>query len=135
MRNKLLFTLAGVGILFGLYSAYVFSQPIPSQPPVFNPAPNPYAKGIYANGIIESYQSQGANVNIYPEVAGPITRILVAEGQHVRKGTPLLTIDDSVQRATVEQQRAQADASLALLEELRAAAAAREPRRSRAPRS
>ncbi len=89
MRNKLLFTLAGVGILFGLYSAYVFSQPRPSQPPVFNPAPNPYAKGIYANGIIESFQSQGANVNIYPEVAGPVTQILVAEGASVRRGTPL----------------------------------------------
>lgn len=120
MRNKLLFTLAGVGILFGLYSAYVFSRPRPSQPPVFNPAPNPYAKGIYANGIIESFQSQGANVNIYPEVSGPVTQILVAEGASVRKGTPLVTIDDSVQRATVEQQRAQADASLTLLEELRA---------------
>ena len=39
-----------------------------------------------------------------------------------------MTIDDSVQRATVDQQRAQADAALALLEELRAAAAAGEPR-------
>jgi len=120
VKNKLLFALAAVGVVFGLYSAYVFSRPTPSQPPVFNPAPNPYAKGIYANGIIESYQSQGANVNIYPEVAGPITQILVAEGAHVRKGTPLVTIDDTVQRATVDQQRAQADASLALLEELRA---------------
>ena len=120
MRNKLLFTLSAVGIAFGLYSAYVFSQHKPTQPPVFNPAPNPYAKGIYANGIIESYQSQGANVNIYPEVPGPITQILAAEGEHVRKGTPLVTIDDSVQRATVEQQRAQADASLSLLDELRA---------------
>jgi HlyD family secretion protein len=120
MKNKLLFTLAAAGVLFGLYSAYVFSRPIASQPPVFNPAPNPYAKGIYANGIIESFQSQGANVNIYPEVAGPITQILVAEGASVRKGTPLVTIDDAIQRATVDQLRAQADASLALLEELRA---------------
>lgn len=120
MRNKLLFTLAAVGIVFGLYSAYVFSRPIHAQPPVFNPAANPYANGIYADGIVESLQSEGANVTIYPEVAGPITRILVAEGQHVCQGTPLLTIDDSVERAIVEQQRAQADAAQALLEELQA---------------
>ena len=36
------------------------------------------------------------------------------------KGTPLLKIDDSVQRATVEQQKSQAEAALALLEELKA---------------
>lgn len=35
-------------------------------------------------------------------------------------GAPLLQLDDSVQRALVEQQRAQAEAALALLEELRA---------------
>lgn len=87
---------------------------------MFNPASNPYGKGIYANGIIESYQSNGANVNIYPEVPGVVTRILVAEGQSVSQGTPLLIMDDSVQRATAEQQKSQAEAALALLEELKA---------------
>ena len=62
----------------------------------------------------------GPNVNIFPEVAGPITQILVAEGEQVRKGQPLVAIDDSIQRATVDQVRAQADASQTLLEELRA---------------
>ena len=86
---------------------------------MFNPAPNPYANGIYANGMIESYLSSGENINIYPEVPGVVTQILVAEGQTVSKGTPLLTMDDSVQQATVEQLKAQADAALVMLEELR----------------
>jgi len=120
MRNKILFVLAAIGIAMGLYSAHIYSQQPPAQPPVFNPAPNPYADGIYASGIIESFQSQGENINIYPEVSGPITKILVAEGAIVQRGTPLLTIDDSVQRPTVEQQKAQADAALAMLNELRA---------------
>ena len=59
----------------------MFSQTQAAQPPVFNPAPNPYAQGIYANGIIESYQSNGENINIYPEVSGPIMHILVTEGR------------------------------------------------------
>ena len=101
-------------------SAYIYSERTPAQPPVFNPAPNPYAKGIYAEGIIESQQASGANVNIYPEVAGVITQIPVAEGQTVRKGTPLVLLDDSVQRATAEQQKSQAEAAFALLQELRA---------------
>src|SRR5512147_1531383 len=112
VRNKVLFTLAIIGLLAGLVSAYIFGIEKKPQPPAFNPASNPYGKGIYANGIIESYQTNGENINIYPEVAGTITGILVAEGQSVRQGTPLLTIDDSVQRATVAQQRSQAEAAL-----------------------
>jgi HlyD family secretion protein len=113
-----------VGIIVGLVCAYIFGIEKKSQPPVFNPASNPYAKGIYANGILESYQTNGENINIYPEVPGIILKILVAEGEIVRKGMPLIMMDDSVQRATAEQQKSQAEAALALLEELRA-----EPRR------
>jgi HlyD family secretion protein len=120
MANKILFIVAALGIVAGLYSAYLYSQQTQAQPPVFNPAPDPYANGIYANGIIESLQTQGENINIYPEVSGPITGILVTEGEKVPKGTPLLTVDDSVQRATAEQQKSQADAALAMLGELKA---------------
>jgi HlyD family secretion protein len=120
MRNKVIFFLVLLGALGALGSAYVYAVPSKPLPPVFNPAPNPYAQGIYANGIVESYQSHGENIDIYPEVAGSVVRILVAEGQQVTQGTPLLQIDDTVQRATVEQQKSQADAAQALLEELRA---------------
>lgn len=120
MKNKLLFAFAFFGVLAGLAVAYISSREKAPQPPVFNPAPNPYAKGIYANGIVESYQANGENINIYPEVAGTVTQILVAEGQSVPKGTPLVAIDDSVQRAIAEQQKSQAEAALAVLEELKA---------------
>ncbi|MHB8909568.1 MAG: HlyD family secretion protein [Syntrophales bacterium] len=120
MRNKIIFILAVIGLAAGLVSAYLFGIEKKPQPPAFNPASNPYGKGIYANGIIESYQANGANINIYPEVPGTITRILVAEGLSVRKGMPLVEIDDSVQRATVAQQKSQAEAARALLEELMA---------------
>jgi len=120
VRNKVIFALSIIGILAGIVSAYIYGMHKKPQPPVFNPAPNPYAKGIYTNGIIESYQNNGENINIYPEVSGTITKILVAEGQIVHKGTPLLMMDDSVQRAIAEQQKSQAEAALALLEELKA---------------
>ncbi len=119
MRNRVLFTLAVLGLLAGLVSAYIYSIQKKPLPPVFNPASNPYAKGIYSEGIIESYQTSGENINIYPEVPGTVTRILVSEGQTVRKGTPLLMIDDSVQRATAEQQKSQSEAARSLLEELK----------------
>jgi HlyD family secretion protein len=120
MRNRAIFIAAIVGLLIAVISAVIFSEQPAAQPPVFQPASNPYAKGIYANGIVESVLAQGQNVNIYPEVAGPITQVLVGEGARVRKGDVLLTIDDSVQRATAEQQQAQAQAAEATLKELRA---------------
>lgn len=120
MRNKIIFALVLLGVLGALWSAYVYAVPGKPQSPVFNPAPNPYAQGIYANGIVESYQSNGENINIYPEVPGSIVRVLVAEGQSVTQGTPLVELDDTVQRATAEQQRSQAEAAQAMLDELRA---------------
>ena len=102
MRNKIIFALSIIGVLAGLISAYIFGIERKAQPPVFKPASSPYESAIYANGIIESDQSSGANINIYPEVSGPITQVLVREGQQVSAGTPLFTIDDSVQRANAE---------------------------------
>lgn len=120
MRNKIIFTLAVIGVLAGLVIAYVNGIQKKPQPPVFSPASNPYGKGIYASGIIESYQESGENVNIYPEVSGTVVKIPVTEGQAVSQGTPLLIMDDSVQRAVALQQKAQAESAKAILEELKA---------------
>lgn len=120
MQNRPLFILAGIGVLAGVVSAYIYGQEHPAQPPVFSPAANPYSKGIYAEGIVESYQEFGENINLYTEVAGTVTHIFVMEGQAVKAGVPLLSVEDSVQAATVDQQRAQADAALAMLQELKA---------------
>jgi HlyD family secretion protein len=120
LRNRLIIFLAVVGIAAALVSAYLYAIPRKPLPPVFAPASNPYLRGVYANGIIESYQGSGANINIYPEVSGTITKILAAEGQAVREGTPLLMIEDSEQRALVAQRKAEAEAALAVLNQLKA---------------
>ncbi len=124
MRLRLELLLAILGLTAGLIGAYVYGLRAAPQPPLFNPAANPYARGIYAEGIIESYQNNGENINIYPNVSGTIVEIPMHEGQQVSKGTVLMRLDDSVQRATAEQLRSQAEAAHAMLEELRA-----EPRR------
>ena len=119
-RNKIIFTFSILGVLAALVAAYFFGLQRSAQPPVFKPVSNPYDSAIYANGIIESDQASGENINIFPEVSGPITKVLAHEGQQVILGTPLFTIDDSVQRATTEQLRLQSEAALALLDELKA---------------
>ena len=120
MKNRLIFVVAVIGILGGLVSAVYSSFTQPALPPAFNPAASPYPSAIYAEGIVESAQSSGENINIYPEVGGTVKEILVSEGQEVRAGEPLLRLDDSIQRATADQQGSQAEAAKALLEELKA---------------
>ncbi len=119
-RNKIIFGFSILGVLGALVAAYLFGIERSAQPPVFKPVSSPYESAIYANGIIESDQASGSNINIYPEVSGPITQVFVHEGQPVAAGTPLLAIDDSVQKANTELMRLQAEASLALLNELKA---------------
>ena len=101
-RNTIIFALSIIGILAGLIGAYIFGIQRKAQPPVFTPVSNPYTSGIYANGIVESYQPSGENINIFPEVSGPIVKVLVKEGQSVSAGAALFSIEDSVQKATVE---------------------------------
>jgi HlyD family secretion protein len=118
--RKLIFLLSFIGLLGGCVVAYVSGITQPALPPAFNPATNPYGNGIYAEGMVESVQTSGENINMYPEVPGTVKQILVAEGQEVRKGAPLLLIDDSIQRATTAQQKSAAQAAHAMLEELKA---------------
>lgn len=120
MKNKLLFGASALGVVLALFSAWVYSRQQAAQPPAFNPASNPYVNGIYANGIVESYQTHGENINLYPEVAGSVSEILVAEGDQVKQGAPLLSIDDTIQKASTGQLQAQADAALAALDALKA---------------
>jgi HlyD family secretion protein len=100
--NKIIFTIAILGILAGLVAAYIFGMERKAQPPVFKPVSNPFDSAIYANGMIESDLPSGENINIFPQVSGPITKVFVHEGQQVSAGTPLFAIDDSVQRANTE---------------------------------
>lgn len=120
MRNKIIFALSIIGIVAGLIGAYIFGVERKAEPPAFAPVSNPFPTAIYADGIVESEQQGGGNINIYPEVSGPVTQVFVHEGETVTAGTTLLKIDDSVQRATTEQLRAQSEAALVLLQELKA---------------
>jgi HlyD family secretion protein len=124
MKNSLILVLAGLGFIAALACAYFFNIAPKVQPLAFNPTSNPYAKGIFANGIIESAQANGANVSIYPEISGTVVKIWVKEGDVVKAGAPMVQIDDAVQRASAQQQKKLADGAQTMLAELRA-----EPRR------
>lgn len=119
MKIRFLFILACIGILAGLISVFLYSENAKSQLPIAI-SYNPYEKGVYATGIVESHQKNGENINIFPEVSGPVTKIFVTDGQTVKKGQPILTIDYSEQQKIVGKDKAQAEAAAAILAELKA---------------
>jgi HlyD family secretion protein len=118
--RRLLFLLSFIGLLAGGVTAFLSAIVQPPLPPAFDPPTNPYLNGIYAEGMLESEQPSGENINVYPEVSGTVAHIPVTEGQDVKKGTVLLVIDDSIQRATTLQLQSQAQAAFTLLGELKA---------------
>nr|WP_302074235.1 TolC family protein [Burkholderia glumae] len=103
MKHKLVFLAALLGLLAALGAAWFYSRREPPQSPVFEPAANPYARGVYANGIVESEQPAGANLNLYPDVSGAVTRVFVRDGDPVRAGEPLdaLALADANYRQVV----------------------------------
>jgi len=60
---------------------------------------------ILATGQIEALQS----IELRPEVEGRLVQILVREGSHVARGTPLFKIDDAELKAQVAQVEADRD--------------------------
>ena len=120
MKRNFFFILTMLVILGVLLAAYLFGIERKAQAAVFVPVSGPYQSPIYANGIVESDPAGVANITIYPAVSGPVTAVLVHEGQRVTAGTALISIDNSVHKAGVEQLRLQAEAAQALLQQLQA---------------
>lgn len=71
---------------------------------------------LTASGTIES-----TVVNVSPELAGKVKEVFAAEGQPVKKGDPLLSLDDSLLTAQRAVASAQADSAKAALNTAQAA--------------
>ncbi|MCE0910235.1 MULTISPECIES: biotin/lipoyl-binding protein [Pseudomonas] len=102
MKRPWLLALATLGAMAGLIAAFLFARTPHPLPPAFPPASSSFQAAIYANGIIESEQAGGSDIVIFPQVAAPVTRILVHEGQAVSRDSQLVTLDDAVPRANLE---------------------------------
>ncbi len=114
MKPKFLFGLALLGIVAGLVSAYWYGRKLPTQPPLAV-SRDPYPTGISAEGIIQSEQASGDDINVYPQVAGPAVRVYVRPGTRVSQGAALLAVDDAVQRRLVVADGARVAAARATL--------------------
>jgi HlyD family secretion protein len=106
--------IASAGILAGIISIFLYNKTLKAQPPI-SVSYNPYESGVYASGVIESFQKNGSNINIYPEVEGTVINVFVADGARVKKGELLLEISHVQASAIYKQSQATAEAQKANL--------------------
>lgn len=107
MKTDYFFKIASFGIIVGMISVFVYNKNLKARDPL-SISYNPYESGIYASGIVETFQKNGSNINIFPSVPGRVTAVLVTNGSLVKKGDPLLLIDSSTQSGISAQSEAQA---------------------------
>lgn len=79
------------------------AQESPVSPPPVKPPEKPFAKGVAATGILESVDE---NVSIGPPMPALVTDVRVKVWQKVKKGEPLLLLDDRELQAQLISQQA-----------------------------
>lgn len=102
---------AGAYLYFG-QAARITSGPAPGMAggPAAPPPPPVEVAAVSVEAILRAASAVGTlrsneTVIVRPEVAGRIVKINFDEGAAVKKGEPLIMLDDSVNRAEVEQER------------------------------
>lgn len=80
------------------------------------------SSGVGATAILQAtgYVTARREATASAQITGTLTEVLIEEGQHVQAGQVLARLDDTSQRASLEQAKAQVNAAQALLEQYQA---------------
>ena len=89
--------IALIGIGLAIYTVYKQSRPAPNAPPSGQPTKSPFSNRVAGSGLVEPATEI---MNIGTSIPGTVQSVSVKEGQLVKKGDILFTID---QRDTVAQ--------------------------------
>jgi len=123
MRKYLLPAGAVVGLAVCVLTVAAGRQGPPAAKPAGEPGGSPFAHYVAGSGIVEA---QSENIQVGNLVAGVVTHVCAAVGEHVQKGQALWEVDDRelraqllTHRAAVGVEEAQVAAAEAKLERLR----------------
>jgi multidrug efflux pump subunit AcrA (membrane-fusion protein) len=97
IRFIILPIIAMIGIGLAIYTVYKQSRPAPTAPPSGQPTKSPFSNRVAGSGLVEPATEI---MNIGTSIPGTVQSVSVKEGQLVKKGDILFTID---QRDTVAQ--------------------------------
>ena len=97
IRFIILPIIALIGIGLAIYTVYKQSRPAPTAPPSGQPTKSPFSNRVAGNGLVEPASEI---MNIGTSISGTVQSVTVKEGQLLKKGDILFTID---QRDTIAQ--------------------------------
>ena len=97
IRFIILPIIALIGIGLAIYTVYKQNRPAPNAPPSGQPTKSPFSNRVAGSGLVEPASEI---MNIGTSIPGTVQSVSVKEGQLVKKGDILFTID---QRDTVAQ--------------------------------
>jgi len=103
MFKRVSVVISVLGVLLAISLVFRQRRPLPSAPPLSEPASAPYAVSIGARGIVESVEE---NVRVAPAMAGLVAAVRVKVGVTVRAGDVLFEQDARDAEALVAVQEA-----------------------------
>ena len=103
MKKARLWLLVGLGLAALAIGLWVWRGKPPTVE-IVHPRFGPAVELVYATGYVEAQQP----VSVVARVTAPVERVLVDEGDHVRRGQILLTLNDDEQRGQLAQAVAEA---------------------------
>ncbi len=118
IRRYILPVLSLLLVGLAIYQVYSTQRQEPILEPAVPPPSSPYHYTVAGAGMVEARME---NVQIAPAIPGLVLEIYVDVGQQVRKGDPLLRVDDRHLWAQLQQAEAQlrySQAQLAKLESM-----------------
>lgn len=112
MNIKPMVVVAVVGLIAGITFVVIQGQIQPFRQPYRTPPEKPFKSSIAGVGIIEAYRE---NIKVPPYWSGKIVKVYVEEGDNVKKGDPIYSLDTRDLKAKLKSAKSQIDASKSTL--------------------
>src|SRR5450432_441932 len=113
MTKRLSIIVPIIGVLLIVVWVTVSARKVQHVPPLVAPSSSPYDHAIAATGIIEA---SNRNYNLAPPISGQLIALYVKEGDAVRRGDKLYSIDGRQQTAALQTANADVARATAQIE-------------------
>ncbi len=112
----LLAALALGGVALTLYTVKLQARPAPTAPPSGEPTRSPFGNRVAGAGLVEPVSEI---INMGTPVAGVVQDVRVHEGDQIRKGQTLFTIDQRMMRSQLQSAQAKLEVARRKLAQLK----------------
>jgi multidrug efflux pump subunit AcrA (membrane-fusion protein) len=115
LRYVLLPALAITGVGLTLYTVKLQARPAPAAPPTGEPTRSPFGNRVAGSGLVEPVTEI---INVGTPMSGVVQSVNVQEGDEVKRGQTLFTIDQRMLRSQFQSAKARLEVARRKLDQL-----------------